>query len=102
MDFGTCRSCKASVQWARSAATKKAMPVQEDPENGNVVVDGGGFAHVFRDHAAALEAMETDERLPLSETFISHHAVCPDRGEWSHAPRKQTAKKKPVQEEMPF
>lgn len=102
MDFGTCRSCKAQVHWARSAATGKPMPLDEDPGNGNVVVDGSSRAHVFKDHAAAVEAMESDERFPIGDTYISHHATCPDRGEWSRSPRRQKPKKPPAQEQIPF
>jgi hypothetical protein len=91
-DFGACRSCKAPVIWARSAKTGKAMPLQDAPEDGNVIVDGFGKAHVFADHAAAIVAMETLDGFPYGETLLSHHAVCPNRGEWSHAPGRQTAK----------
>jgi hypothetical protein len=99
MDFGTCRSCKASVRWARSVSTGKSMPLQEAADTGNVVVDGLGRAHVFKDHAAAVQAMENDE-FPLGVTFIAHHAVCPDRGRWSRAPSRQDAKGQPEAETL--
>lgn len=80
------------------------MPLEEAPDTGNVVIDGTGRAHVFRDHAAAMHAMDNDEYFPLGQTYISHHATCPDRGEWSRAPRRQRAKKSdpPAQEQIPF
>lgn len=90
-DHGTCRSCRQPVLWARSATTGKAMPLEESPDAGNVVVDGSSRAHVFRDHQAALDAMETSESLPFGVTYLSHHATCPQRGQWSRAPRRQKA-----------
>ena len=86
-DAGTCRSCKALVWWARSAKSGRPMPLQEDAENGNVIIDGYGRAHVLRNHAAALAALEEADMIGM--TYLSHHAVCPERGEWSRAPRQQ-------------
>lgn len=76
------------------------MPLVRDPENGNVVLDGFGRAHVFATHEVALAAMESDEQFPLSETHIAHHAVCPERP--ANVEREARKERKPAQEEIPF
>jgi hypothetical protein len=72
------------------------MPLEESPENGNVVLDGFGIAHVFRDHPAAEQAMDEDDRFPIGQTYLSHHATCPEAERFRGRPSKPVAKAKPA------
>jgi hypothetical protein len=69
------------------------MPLEEDSERGNVLIDDMGKAHAFKDHDAAVaEQAENEERYSVA-TFISHHAVCPEGQAWR---AKRAAKPKPA------
>jgi hypothetical protein len=68
------------------------MPLEEDAERGNVLVDDMGKAHAFRDHTAAVEELGRDPERYSVATFISHHAVCPEGEAWR---AKRAAKPKP-------
>jgi hypothetical protein len=68
------------------------MPLQEDSERGNVLIDEMGKAHAFRDHAAAVVELEAEPERWSTVTFISHHAVCPEGAAWRV---KRPAKPKP-------
>lgn len=82
-NYSPCRSCATPVFWVLTRKGAK-MPLDESPERGNVVLDETSRAHVFRDHAAAVEAMEERPDIPLGDTYISHHAEgqCPQGPEW--------------------
>lgn len=88
MNIGPCQTCKRGVTWTKSAARGRPMPLDQDDERGNVVLDGFGNAHVFKDHDAAIAAMgtTTDDgtEFPHGVTYISHHAEgqCPQGREW--------------------
>jgi hypothetical protein len=83
MDYGTCRSCRVQVLWARSASTGKPMPLdaEGDEERGNVLVDGQGRAHVFRNAqvAAAYQEEHPEADVATSSRYMAHHATCPNR-----------------------
>lgn len=84
MDYGSCRSCRAQIAWARSAKTGKPMPLDPEPdeERGNVLVDGQSRAHVFKDAAAAAAYQEAtpDSELASSGKYLSHFVTCPRAG----------------------
>jgi hypothetical protein len=89
-----CRDCRQTVLWTKTAKNRAPMRLEEDDDNGNVRLDGHGLAHVFRDHAAALDADEDALELDLGPTFIPHAAVCPvevARREEAKAARPQEA-----------
>lgn len=80
-----CRSCRAPVVWATSAASgkPKRIPLDPDPNprRGNIVLEPdllgqGPVAHVLTS-AAAAEASVRGETL-----YLSHFATCPDAEEW--------------------
>lgn len=98
--YGACRGCRVQVRWAVHWTTGNRMPLTEDPDNGNVVIDAWGKARNYANHTQALAAMD-DPDVGLSETFISHHAVCPERGRFSKTPRAGKAKDV-VQEALPI
>lgn len=110
MNVSPCRSCKRPVHWSKTARTGSAMPLDRDPDRGNVLVDGNGRAHVFRDHDAAVAASEADDEGRFgTETYISHHAEgqCPEGSKWkgkqrsdSDAPQAPTPEPVEVQEAM--
>src|SRR4051794_15637284 len=85
-----CRSCHALVLWTRSAAGNKPMPLDEAPETGNVLVDGMGRAHVYRDHETAAAELERDPEAYSVVTYVSHHATCPQGQAW-RAKRRSAA-----------
>jgi hypothetical protein len=87
-NYGTCRSCGSQVLWAKSAAKGKPMPLERAPGDGNVALNEFDRAVVFRDHEAALEAIDTRDDLPLGETYVSHHARCPAGQRWSGKTRE--------------
>lgn len=62
------------------------MPLDESEDRGNVLVDGSGRAHVFRDADAARAAALADEQTFGLEAvrYISHHAAgqCTKGREW--------------------
>lgn len=92
LDEGKCRTCSAPVLWARSASTGKPMPLELDEERGNIVIDGYNRAHAFRDHAAALLAVDRNESGELEQsgvTYISHHATCGRGDDWRNRPRRE-------------
>lgn len=105
-DSAPCRSCRRPVFWAKTAATGKPMPLDEDDERGNVILDCAGRAHVFRDRAAALAAAEADEERfgIVSTTYISHHAEgqCPKGPAWRGKKRTDPDAPAPVQEALPL
>lgn len=87
MNIGPCQTCMRSVTWTKSAARGRPMPLDEDAERGNVVLDGTGLAHVFKDHDAAVAVMGTERDgydFPHGVTYISHHAEgqCPQGRAW--------------------
>lgn len=86
MDYGICRSCRAQLRWVKSAKSGKPMPLDVSEDRGNVLVDGIGRAHVFRDADAARAAALADEQTFGVEPvrFISHHAEgqCTKGREW--------------------
>lgn len=99
-DYGTCRSCRAQVRWAKSASTGKPMPLDRSPDRGNVLIDANGRAHVFKDHGAAVAAVMESDRYG-TETFMSHHATCPEGPAWKGKKRKDPdAPSEPVQESL--
>lgn len=109
-EFSPCRSCRRQVRWAKTAKTGKPMPLDESPERGNVLLDAIGQAHVFKDRAAAMAAVEgrPEEFGVTDTTFISHHAEgqCPHGRAWQGKRRgdvdepKPPKPAKPVQESL--
>lgn len=100
-EFSPCRSCHRLVRWAKSAKTGKPMPLDEDLERGNVVLDIFGKAHVFGDHAktvAAVAADEADLFGMTSVTYISHHAAgqCPQGPAWQGVRRGDPDEPRPA------
>ena len=83
-----CRSCRRQCVMARTVASGQWMPLEEDAEHGNVLVDDMGRAHVFRDNAAAVEELEREPWRWSVLTFVSHHARCPKGGAWRRRERK--------------
>ncbi len=70
--MATCKSCDAPIEWATSATTGKAMPLDVgDTPNGNLVVVQGSV------RAFTAE----DERLHRVRR-TSHFATCPQAGKW--------------------
>jgi len=107
MNHAPCRSCRRQVLWTKSAATGKPMPLDRDDEHGNVVLDGSGRAHVFRNNEAARAAIDTaPESVALDcsgRVYISHHAEgqCPQGRAWQGKKRTDPdAPKAPVQESL--
>jgi hypothetical protein len=96
-DFSACRSCQQQVRWARSATSGKPMPLDESGV-GNVILDGVGKAHAFRDHAAAVAAGEAfpDRFGVVASYFLSHHATCPAGDAW----RGQSRERPPAPEAL--
>lgn len=79
-DRGNCRSCGAPLRWAVSIKTGGRMPLDVAPrDDGNVLIDGLGRAHVYGTHDDAVAARDeaTDEYLQGSSTYIAHFATCP-------------------------
>lgn len=64
-----CRSCRARIHWARTAAGK-AMPIEER-SGGNLVVE----TDLLGD--AVVQVVEAG-----SGTHDSHFATCPDARKW--------------------
>lgn len=87
---GHCRSCRRQVLWAKTVKTGSPMPLDEDADRGNVVLDHIGRAEVFANHEAALAAMEGRLDIPIGETYISHHAAgqCPQGPAWQGRSRQ--------------
>jgi hypothetical protein len=75
-----CRSCKAPIVWAITAAKGARMPLDPDPvDDGNVWVvrwkpDGTPIVAVAL-HADAVPIL-------ARERFVSHFTTCPDSKEW--------------------
>lgn len=87
MEYGSCRACGRQIVFARTAATGKRMPL--DPvstEDGNVLVDGFGRAHVFRSALAAraFQDARPDDEIAHADQYMAHHATCPRRGAKEH------------------
>lgn len=80
METGTCRSCRASIIWAKTP-NGKLMPLDvEKFANGNVLLaDDGTCAVLDADSLLTYRG----ERIPLHR---SHFASCPGGG--SHRKRK--------------
>jgi hypothetical protein len=76
--MSTCTSCGAAIRFEQSAKPPhKWMILNPLPyEDGNVVIFRG-YAHVFKDAAAALEAF------PGSQLWVDHHATCEHGKQWS-------------------
>jgi hypothetical protein len=95
MVYGQCRSCKAQIVWSKAAATGARMPLDPEPndEIGNILVDGHGRAHAFRNRAAAIAFRDAhpDGDLGGSGTHVSHFVTCPTRGEPRPATRSESA-----------
>lgn len=93
-EFGSCRSCRRQVYWARSAKSQKPMPLEEAPDTGNVLIDERGLAHVFGDHAKAVGAraggIDADGNLREfgAAVYVSHHATCPQGKAWQGKTRE--------------
>lgn len=65
-----CRSCGASIEWARSATSGRPVPLDPDPaERGNVVVE--------RDSAGELWATTVAGDQAGPGLRVSHFATCP-------------------------
>lgn len=80
MDYGYCKDCRGRVVYARSAATGNRMSL--DPlsiPEGNILVDGFGHAHVFKNPAAARAHQDAhpDEEIAHADPHLSHYATCP-------------------------
>jgi hypothetical protein len=77
-----CKSCRAPVIWAKSAATGKWMILDAEPTlDGNVVLVwsdqyGRKDAHVYRDGDAAEVAH------PGAERRVDHHVTCVSVEDW--------------------
>lgn len=87
MEYGACRACGRQVVFARTAATGKLMPL--DPvstQDGNVLVDGFGKAHVFRNarSAVAFQEARPDDEIAHADQYTAHHATCARRGSKEH------------------
>lgn len=100
-DQSPCRSCRKPVLWARTAATGKPMPREEDAERGNVLIDEMGKAHAFKDHKAAMAELEGEPERWSTVTYLSHHASCPAGQAWKGKQRTDAdAPRSPEQEAM--
>lgn len=65
----TCKSCSAPIEWAKSARTGKAMPLDLEPTaHGNLVVIDGVA------HPAPADTGR--------ERRTSHFATCPQATSW--------------------
>jgi hypothetical protein len=91
-----CRSCKTQVLWTKSAANNRPMPLDEAPDSGNVLVDGMGRAHVYRDHDTAMAELERDPEGYSTVTYVSHHAQCPQGQAWRAKKRTDADAPKPA------
>lgn len=64
-----CSSCNAPIEWATSAATGKAMPIDAEPvDDGNIVLRDG--------QAVVLGRWGGDDLPPGTPRFKSHFATC--------------------------
>lgn len=77
--FGTCRSCGASLSWAKTASGK-SIPLDPTPkpEGRFVLVDDGG-----RRPLAMLAATYDPEIVRDSPRYDDHFKACPHAGAWS-------------------
>jgi hypothetical protein len=58
------------------------MPLDESPEQGNVLIDDMNRAHVYRDHAAAVTELARDPDRYSAVTYLPHHATCAQGAGW--------------------
>lgn len=66
-----CRSCRASIFWATTAATGKLMPIDADPNpRGNIVLNEDGKAVVISKNL--FEGGDSGRLV----TYMSHFATC--------------------------
>lgn len=98
-DLAPCRSCRRQVSWSRTAATGTPMPLDENAEQGNVLLDDMGRAHVFRDHATALIELDRDPERYSTVTYLPHHASCPAGPAWRDKRRGDPDAPKPDPEQ---
>ena len=79
MQIAKCRSCRASIIWARMKSDKM-NPVDLDPvPNGNILLTETAFGDVtgeVLDKIALAQKHDEGELL-----FLSHFATCPSRAQ---------------------
>lgn len=69
-DFARCKSCQASIMWARSSSTGRLMPLDAEPSmDGNIAIGGNGEAVVL-----AGDKLANHKGL----RHKSHFATCPN------------------------
>jgi hypothetical protein len=72
-----CRACGAPIMWARTVVNAKLIPLDPKPNpKGNVVFISPGRVEVLGNR---------DNRLPMEDRFMPHHASCPSWGEYKGA-----------------
>jgi len=75
--MNVCRSCKAPIRWARTAAGRN-IPLDAAPvAHGNVELDDQGIATVL----AATAAWDG-----VTPRYTSHFATCPDADQHRRTP----------------
>lgn len=75
--MSACRACGAEILWARTS-NDKSIPLDAAPNpDGNVVVQGGGYAAPSATVLGPLDKLS----MPEGSTFhMPHHATCPSWG----------------------
>ncbi len=71
----TCKSCGASIVWAK-AVSGKNVPLDAEPrDDGTIAIDAKGRAMVL------VKDMMLDPNWPR-ERYVSHFATCPNAETW--------------------
>lgn len=78
-----CQTCQAPIEWAKSAATGKAMPLDAEPvPDGNIVINSRG-------EAVVLKKGEEAKLLPETPRFRSHYSTCKQADAWRSGAMKR-------------
>lgn len=71
-----CRACPDTVLWARHKTTKKANPLDSEPDgNGNILLDPETLLY----EVLTGEDLDRAREMPSVTLYISHFATCPAR-----------------------
>lgn len=78
-----CQTCRAPIEWAKSEATGKAMPLDAEPvADGNIVITSAGAAKVLKKEDIA-------NLLPETPRFVSHYTTCKQADAWRSGAMKR-------------
>jgi hypothetical protein len=87
--MSACRSCGASIRWAKVATSGKSIPLDAEPvANGNLVfrlAAGDDGSEVIYVRAPSEGGLIGDEY--AGRRFISHFVTCPNAGQHRKAKR---------------